>query len=358
MTRVATGKYLSGQYLSAAVSFGCWLAVGPQLFAQPTLLPQGDVIPRDVREITDRGLEFLLSTQNADGSWQGGNSGPGTTGLALMAFLASGEDPNFGKYSQPIRQAIRYIIRRQDAATGYFGESMYHHGFATLALAEAYGTCDEAELWSGEASQLGGNERSLGESLELAVRCAITAQGKNPHAAWRYSPNARDADTSVSGAVLMGLLAARNAGIEVPDKSIDSAIRYFTSMTGDNGVVGYSGGLGGFGHSIARSSIACLVYSIARRKDLKQFEATKKYVVNNMSESSHYEEYARYYEAQALFQADPAAWQKWNRGLVRSLKPAQNEDGSFSGQFGKATSTSLNLLALALNYRFLPIYER
>ena len=44
--------------------------------------------------------------------------------------------------------------------------------------------------------------------------------------------------------------------------------------------------------------------------------------------------------------------------LVRQLKAEQQADGSFPGQFGAAASTSLTLLALALNYRFLPIYER
>ncbi len=333
------------------------LSLGRAAFAQPVISPQGDVVPRDVREMTDRGLQYLVTSQADDGSWSDGYRGPGTTGLAMMAFLASGEDPNFGKYSQPIRKALRSMIREQNASTGYMGDSMYQHGFATLALAEAYGAVDESTLWE-TGKPVAGKERTVGEALELAVRCAVTSQSKNPHSAWRYSPNARDADTSVSGAVLMGLLAARNAGIEVPDKSIDAAIKYFSSMTGDSGAVGYSGGLGGFGQSIARSSIACLVYSIAKRKDLKQFEASKKYVVGNMNETSHYEEYARYYEAQALFQADLEAWQKWNRGLVRKLKSTQNEDGSFSGQFGGATSTSLNLLSLALNYRFLPIYER
>ena len=325
--------------------------------AQPVITPQGDVVPRDVREITDRGLEYLISTQTPAGDWADGYSGPGTTGLCLMAFLASGEDPNFGKYSQQIRSAIRAVIRAQSPVTGYLGDSMYQHGFATLALAEAYGMVDESDLWPGGGPDPA-KERTLGEALELAVRCSVTAQAKNPHSAWRYSPNARDADTSVSGAVLMGLLAARNAGIEVPDKSIDTAIKYFATMTGDSGAVGYSGGLGGFGQSIARSSIACLVYCIAKRKDLKEFEASKKYVVANMSEQSHYAEYARYYEAQALFQADLEAWEKWNRGLIRQLKDTQNDDGSFTGQFGNATATSLNLLALALNYRFLPIYER
>ncbi len=325
--------------------------------AQPTALPQGDVVPRDVRELYDRGLEHLMTTQSEDGTWSDGYRGPGTTGMAVMAFLASGEDPNFGIYSQAIRKGLRAIIRDQNASTGYMGDSMYQHGFACLALAEAYGAIDETDLWE-TGQPVAGKERSLGEALELAVRCSITSQEKNPHSAWRYSPGARDADTSVAGAVLMGLLAARNAGIEVPDKAIDSAIKYFASMTGDSGAVGYSGGLGGFGQSIARTSIACLVYSIAKRKDLKQYDATHKYLVSNMNEQSHYEEYARYYEAQALFQADIEAWAKWNRSLVRQLKDSQADDGSFNGQFGKATSTAMNLLALALNYRFLPIYER
>jgi hypothetical protein len=342
--------------LASALSIACGLYVQP-LSAQPAIAPKGDVVPRDVREITDRGLDYLVNTQTDDGGWSDGYAGPGTTGLAVMAFLASGEDPNFGKYSQPIRKALRSMILEQSPSTGYMGDSMYQHGFATLALAEAYGAVDETNLWEAAGADPS-RQRSLGEALELAVRCAVTSQAKNPHNAWRYSPNARDADTSVSGAVLMGLLAARNAGIEVPDKAIDSAIKYFASMTGNNGAVGYSGGLGGFGQSIARSSIACLVYSIAKRKDLKQYEAAKQYVITNMDEQSHYAEYARYYEAQALFQADLAAWDKWNRSVVRKLKESQNNDGSFTGQFGNATSTSLNLLALALNYRFLPIYER
>lgn len=339
-----------------AIAIFLWLLPNMAV-AQPSPTPVGDVVPRDVREMTDRGLQYLVDTQSESGEWSDGYSGPGTTGLAVMAFLASGEDPNFGKYSQPIRKALRSVIRSQDGSTGYMGNSMYQHGFAMLSLAEAYGAVDETDLWE-TGKPTPGKERSLGEALELGVRCAVTSQSKNPHSAWRYSPSARDADTSVSGAILMGLLAARNAGIEVPDKSIDAAIKYFSSLTGDSGAVGYSGGLGGFGQSIARTSIACLVYSIAKRKDLEQFEATKKYIVSNMEEQSHYEEYARYYEAQALFQADLDAWAKWNRSLARKLKASQNDDGSFSGQFGNATATSLNLLALALNYRFLPVYER
>jgi len=59
--------------------------------------------------------------------------------MALMVLLASGEDPNFGMYSNNVRRALKSIISAQNANTGILGSSMYHHGFAMLGLAEAYG---------------------------------------------------------------------------------------------------------------------------------------------------------------------------------------------------------------------------
>jgi len=329
--------------------------------AQPTAERQGDAVPRDVRELYDRGLQFLATTQTENGDWAGGgyDNGPGVTGLALMAFLASGEDPNYGIYSLNIKRCLRNIISNQNSSTGYLGNSMYHHGFGMLGLAEAYGAVDDRQLW---ADQAGGRQRTIGVALELAVRAAVTSQKKNPTGAWRYSPDSSDADTSVSGAVLVGLLAARNAGIEVPDEAIDKAVSYFSKMTAPSGQVAYSGGLGGFDESMARISIGSLVFAIARRKDLTQYKATLGYLVKKLEDSGNSGhggvEYQRYYQAQALFQGDVPAWERWNKLLVRQLKLTQQTNGSFQGTYGPSLSTSMALLALALNYRFLPIYER
>lgn len=355
-------------------SIGRWASIALTIFvcslysnasAQPPrrdgAAVQGQAVARDVREIYDRGLSWLTNNQDENGTWKstgGEGAGAGGTGLALMAFLASGEDPNFGQYSVPVRKAIQALIREQSATTGFFGGSMYHHGFATLALAEAYGAVDERNFWPEGADKK--RVRSIGQSLELAVRTSVTSQNKNRDGAWRYSPDGTDADTSVAGAVLMSLLAARNAGIEVPDKNIDLAIKYFTGMTSDNGQVAYAGGMGGMGDSPARTAIACLVYSIAGRRDLKQFKATSSLLKASDSNlvGDHYGEYTAYYKAQALFQADINAWEKWNKNLINELKQKQKSDGHFDGNFGPAVATSMSLLALALNFRFLPIYER
>ncbi len=358
----------------AAIMTATGLACSAAVRAESPLVKYGDPVPRDVREIYDAGIRYLLKMQDDSGAWKDGQHGPGVTGMGLMVLLASGEDPNHGPYRVPIRKAIRSMLNGQNGSTGFLGggqghDSMYQHGFAMLALAEAYGVVDDRGLWT-EAGAAGGqgSGRSIGTALELAVRCAVTSAKQNPIGAWRYGPEAKDADTSVSGAVLMGLLGARNAGIEVPDETIDRAIRYYMSMTGGNGQLGYSGGAGG--GSDAVTSIGLLVYSIARRQDLPQCKLATKYLVSrSIGESATqaggdgYPGYTDYYRAQALFQADVQAWERWNATLVKKLKVLQAKDGSIAGAangaLGQGTvSTSLYLLSLAVNYKFLPVYER
>lgn len=331
--------------------------------AQDPQLRFGSQVPLDVEQIYERGLSWLVENQDADGSWNGGQpthshgaGGPGVTGMCVMVFLASGEDPNFGKYSKNIRKAVRGMITAQDSSTGYLGASMYHHGFGMLGLSEVYGALDEETLWAGDSSS---TRRTIAEALELAVRCALTAQKNNQWGGWRYSPTDPTADTSVTGAVLMGLLAARNAGVKVPDEGIDKALDYMKKMTSSRGGVGYSGAVGGMGGSKNLQAIATLVYAIGKRKESAEFKAVLQQISLNLEhQEMNYPFYFRYYMAQATFQGDFEAWNKWNTKTIRQLKELQNDDGSFTSGHGTAYGTSMSLLALGLNYRFLPIYER
>jgi len=62
--------------------------------------------------------------------------------------------------------------------------------------------------------------------------------------------------------------------------------------------------------------------------------------------------------SQALFQANDELWQEWNKDNIRLLSVTQLGDGSWAGNHGNAYSTAGALLSLALNYAFLPIYEK
>ncbi|MCH2211403.1 MAG: squalene--hopene cyclase [Fuerstiella sp.] len=329
--------------------------------AQDPQIRFGTQVSSDVETVYIRGLEWLTNNQTDQGNWPGSQSGHGAgdtgiCGMAVMVFLASGEDPNFGRYRENIRRTLRYMIQQQQTSTGYLPGSMYQHGFAMLGLAEAYGAVDEDLMQQGQNDT---QQRTIGQALELAVRCAVTAQSKNRWGGWRYTPESTDSDTSVSGAVLMGLLAARNAGIPVSDECIDRALGYFQQMTSKQGGVGYSGGVGGLGGSKNLQAISSLVMSIGRRKDLDEYQAVSRQVINNIEHNeAGYPFYFRYYMAQALFQADFDAWKNWNSKTVHRLKSMQNKDGSFQSGHGQAYGTAMSMLALALNYRLLPVYER
>ena len=75
----------------------------------------------------------------------------------------------------------------------------------------------------------------------------------------------------------------------------------------------------------------------------------------------HYH-YFLYYAAQTYFHAsgpnNPKPWQQWNAENIKRLEETQQEDGRWDGNFGGSFATAASLLSLALNYRYLPIYER
>jgi hypothetical protein len=330
--------------------------------AQDSELRFGSGVPTSVRVFNKKALTYLAATQRSNGTWEGvQGDGAGVVGICIMAFLASGEDADYGPYAENVRRSVRYLIAQQDAITGYISGTghgpMYHHGFATLALSEVYGSVNERILWqdSGVPKE---QRHSIGQALELAVRCIITSQDNNPWKAWRYSPESSDADTTVSGTVLMGLLGARNAGVKIPNRAIDNAIRFFDSNALKSGMVTYKPAES-HGNGLCRAAIATLVYAIAKRQDSPNYAATSTFIKRSLDEDiTSYPFYTRYYVAQALFQSNFDAWRVWNARTLELLTEMQQPDGKVESDHGYAYGTGMSVLALALNYRLLPVYER
>ena len=75
------------------------LATGPLglAVAQPPAVQSGEVVPRDVREIYERGLQFLAASQSRDGTWDGGEPGPAMTQGLENAARADGSWASGGK---------------------------------------------------------------------------------------------------------------------------------------------------------------------------------------------------------------------------------------------------------------------
>ncbi|HUF61625.1 MAG TPA: prenyltransferase/squalene oxidase repeat-containing protein [Verrucomicrobiales bacterium] len=301
-----------------------------------------DPIPTLVENVYRRGLDYLAQTQSDQGCWPD-NYGeqPGVVGLAIVALLSHGEDPNTGPFAKVVHKALDYLIKQQNQSNGYIGSSMYNHGFATLALAESYGNVDDDRL---------------GPVLKKAIDLILSSQQRNPRGAWRYSPESQDADTTVAGSQMVALFAARNAGIAVPEEAIEKGLKFYESCYTPGGGYGYSSA---GGPNVPRTAIGVLVYALARKKDAKGFEESFRFITQDLDyRDSSYPFYCEYYMAQALFQTDPEVWREWDARNVKYLASIQQPDGSWQGNHGPAFSTSAALLSMALNYRFLPIYER
>ena len=197
---------------------------------------------KQVDETVERGLQWLATQQQEDGSFKTLDMGqPAVTSLCLMAFLAQGESPADGQYQKQLAKAVDYIIAQQKpngliAKTapeevpiprdiqhvGVGEQSAYNHAISGLALAEVYGQCNQEQA------------KRISPVIENAIKATLEMQqwkGKQAYdvGGWRYVSRPfprQDSDLSITGWQLMFLRSAKNAGFDVPKESIDAAVKY------------------------------------------------------------------------------------------------------------------------------------
>ncbi len=157
-----------------------------------------DPIKTEILDMYRKGVEHLIKTQNPKGDWSE-NMGqePAVIGFAMLSVLASGKHYEEPDEMQMVERCLEAIMEQQDIESGYIGDSMYNHGFATLALAEAYGEIQQA---------------GLANALQRAVTLIVNAQDANPKRAWRYTPTSVDADSTVTGCQIAALLDRQSVG--------------------------------------------------------------------------------------------------------------------------------------------------
>ena len=190
------------------------------------------------RTVIEESLDELASRQNEDGSF--GTSSelfgrdPAVASLSGLAFLASGSLPGRGRYGDVLSKIATYVescsLRVNDRQTGFVDvdhsyeqivvdylndnnieakqidglianlrkkgqKPLYGHGYATLFLAEVYGTT---------------NDRSTRERINRAID--LIARTQNAEGGWRYIPSVVSlADISVTVCQLSALRACQNA---------------------------------------------------------------------------------------------------------------------------------------------------
>ena len=319
--------------------------------AAPTTQPSGgeEMTPETLAAI-DRGLAWLAAHQADDGSY-GAGSQYGRhvviTGLAGLAFIADGDLPGRGRYAKNVQRCVDFVLRSTAPQSGLIAAEtsygpMYGHGFATLFLAEAYGTAPNADLR---------------EKLRKAVLLIVRTQ--NDQGGWRYHPVKADADLSVTICQVMALRAARNVGIDVPKSTIDKAIRYVRNSQNSDGGFRYM--LDSTGSMFARSAagVAALFYAgIYEGRDIERGLAyLEKFTPGKSQEQTHFF-YGHYYAVQAMHFAGGQHWRTWWPAIRDDLIAKQAADGSWNGEGGTEYGTAMALIILQLPNNLMPIFQR
>jgi prenyltransferase beta subunit len=300
----------------------------------------------------EKGLEYLASRQNAEGSF--GNAGAygataAITALSGIAFMADGNLPGRGKYGENVKKAVQFITRNQQESglftTSAFQGEMYSHGFATLFIGEVYGMTGDDQI-----------KENLQRGVRLIERC------QNPEGGWRYQPAPVDADISVTICQIMALRSARDAGIKTDAAVMEKALGYVKKCQNTDGGFCYQASTGGeSGFARTAAGTASLYYagrfednSVTRGLNfLSRFTPGR----DQIEEQGHFF-YGQYYAVQAMFLAGGKYWGDWYPAIRELLLSRQNKEaGNWEGEVDPDYCTAMALIILQMPNRYLPVFN-
>jgi hypothetical protein len=184
-------------------------------------------------------IDWLAAQQQEDGRWRsleaenGGKGNKaldvGVTGLALLALLSEGHTLDHGKHKAGVAKGIQWLLEQQDKRTGLLGPSgslyaSYNHALATWALVEEYAASKDKK-----------------HKAEIQKALLQHERRRNPYKVWRYYPRDGDNDSSITGWMMLGLLAAERCGLAEIKAAKQAALSWYEEVTDPaTGRVGYT----------------------------------------------------------------------------------------------------------------------
>lgn len=321
------------------------------------LAAHNSVNSQDINKSADAainaGLSFLAKHQNKNGSFgEGANAeNVGVVSLAGLAFLSQGSLPGKGKHGSQLIKVLEYLMSHTQE-NGFINNStaqthgpMYGHGFATLFLAEAYGAYPEAELRN---------------RLAKAARLIVDTQ--NPDGGWRYQPQRSDADISVTICQVMALRAAKNAGIYVPNSTIDRCVTYIRKSQNEDGGFRYLIKPGSSAFPRTAAGVVALfsagIYDgVEVTKGLNYLKKNRPKIDVGLQETHYF--YGHYYAVQAMWHAGGENWKQWYPSIRDELLALQDKrTGKWNDPVSPVYGTAMASIILQMPNNYLPIFQR
>lgn len=312
-------------------------------------------------------LDWLARHQSPDGRWDGDHFDDtcrecegsakvqvdiGLTGLSLLCFLAADyTHKNVGEYQDVVDRGITWLLKQQRSDGSLLrNESMYSHGIATIALAEAYGMTGDSDLAG---------------PVQSAIDFIFAARNRGV-GGWRYGPG-QVGDSSVLGWMVMALKSADRAGLDVPTEAFAVADKWLD-------LVSQSTPLGQYRYQPdGEVTPAMCAESMFVRQLLQTssedpaMQASAAYILENLPDwDEECNIYYWYYATLALFQHQGDAWSQWNERVKDELISHQYQsgliagswdpDGRWAGIGGRIYQTAVCTLILEVYYRYLPTF--
>ncbi|MBM4100131.1 MAG: terpene cyclase/mutase family protein [Planctomycetes bacterium] len=305
------------------------------------------------RDSVERGLEWLVRNQNADGSFGRGriSSNAGIVSLCALALMADGSLPGRGRHGAAVERALGYVLEHVTESGLVTSEGtngpMYGHGFAALFLGEIYGMSPD--------------DGRVRDALARAIRLIENSQ--NDEGGWRYNPVPDDADVSVTICQVMALRSARDAGIRIPKSVIDGAVRYVRECQNPDGGFRYMRSTGTSAWPRTAAGVATLFYAGVYDDDsiprgLAYLRRTALPDGSGPAVQAYYF-YGHYYATQAMYLAGGDWWKEWWPRIRSELIQHQDADGAWTDpQWGQALGTSMGLIIMQMPNRYLPIFQK
>lgn len=332
-------------------------ALAAHVPASATNLTASITVDAETEAVIRGAVKYLASKQLPNGSWGSTDferrHPVALTAYTLMAFLAAGHLPGEGEEGKVVRAGLQFLLdsARPDGTFGdrSLGQYMYNHGVATIALAELYGQTQAADIKP---------------KLDRAIKLIISSQ--NPEGGWRYRPIAQDADISVTVLQVVGLRAAKNAGIDVPQETIDRAVKYVKSCH-DPATGGFTYQPGNRAPGYARTAAAIYSLQVCGLYDDPLVKRGSDYIVKYIGQREWFT-YGTFYAVPAHYMLGGDTWKTWYPRIKgQLLKQVVREgdraywDGSLdmgSNGLGPIYATAVYLSALAIPWNYVPIYQR
>ncbi len=341
--------------------------------------------------ITDDALTWLKNHQRPDGSWSSahfdlecgkqdddvicsGKGSPqqdvGVTGLALLAFLGTGNTHRVGKYKYTCMGALTWLVDIQDP-DGNFADSKssdlaYGHIIATVAMCEAYAITrdDDFELPSRKAVEF----------------MSVVLEDKD--------------DITLIGWAVVAMTVAREYDIAIDQSSLDRCMRILVERTDESGRTVASGlgardqtgGEPGAEHADRheRPTALALLARIFADPTLSTYPGNREMIDKGVeliearpiawdtSDPGEIDFHYWYYGSYALYQysvIDSKPWKAWEKGMREVLSEHQAKEGEAKGSWdpsvdpwgnvgGRVYSTAMLALCMEVYYRYDTVLDR